>query len=114
MRRTVPRPAVAVGVPEPVTTGSVDLLVVDDGGALRGYDCRDVVLVEEVAGDPGGYLVRLGRLGSPREVACREVHGSVALSAREIRPVPDVLRERITGEKPWAVGLTGREMYLLY
>jgi hypothetical protein len=38
----------------------------------------------------------------------------VALSAREIRPVPEVLRERITGEKPWAVGLTGREMYLLY
>jgi hypothetical protein len=38
----------------------------------------------------------------------------VALSAREIRPVPEVLRERITGEKPWAVGLTERGMYLLY
>jgi len=98
-----------------VTTGSVDLLVVDDGAALRGYDCRDVVRVEEVAGEPGGgYRVRLGRLGSPREVACREVLGSVALSAREIRPVPEVLRERMTGEMPWAVGLAGREMYLLY
>jgi len=97
-----------------VTTGSVDLLVVDDGEALRGYDCRDVVRVEEVAVEPGGYLVRLGRLGSPREVACREVLGSVSLSAREIRPVPDVLRERITGEKPWAVGLAGREIYILY
>jgi hypothetical protein len=97
-----------------VTAGSVDLLVVGDGGAFRGYDCRDVVRVEVVAGEPGGYLVRLGRLGSPREVACREVLGYVALSAREIRPVPEVLRERITGETPWAVGITGREMYLLY
>ncbi|WP_304892480.1 hypothetical protein [Candidatus Deferrimicrobium sp.] len=97
-----------------MTTGSVDLLVVDDGEALRGYDCRDVVRVEEVAGERGGYLVRLGRLGSSREVACREVIGSVALAASEIRPVPEVLRERITGEMPWAVGLTEREMYLLY
>ncbi len=97
-----------------MTTGSVDLLVVDDGAALRGYDCRDVVRVEEVAGEAGGYLVRLGRLGSPREVACREILGSVALSAREIRPVPEALRERIPGEKPWAVGITEREIYLLY
>jgi hypothetical protein len=97
-----------------VTTGSVDLLLVDDGAALRGYDCRDVVRVEEIVGEPGRCLVRLGRLGSPREVACREVLGSVALSAREIRPVPEVLRERITGEKPWAVGVTQRGMYLLY
>jgi hypothetical protein len=42
------------------------------------------------------------------------VLGSVSLSAREIRPVPDVLRERIAGERPWAVGLTERELYLLY
>jgi len=97
-----------------VSTRSVDLLVVDDGVALRGYDCRDVVRVEEVAGEPGGYLVRLGRLGSSREVACREVIGSVALAASEIRPVPEALRERIPGEKPWAVGLTVRGMYLLY
>ena len=97
-----------------MTSGSFDLLVVDDGAALRGYDCRDVVRVEEVEGEPGGYLVRLGRLGPPREVACREILGSVVLSAREIRPVPDALRERITGEKPWAVGLTEREIYLLY
>lgn len=114
MRRAIRRSAVAVGVPESVTTGSIDLLVVGDGAALRGYDCRDVVRVEEVAGEPGGYLVRLGRLGSPREIACREVLGSLALSAREIRQVPEVLRERITGEIPWAVGLTGREIYLLY
>lgn len=97
-----------------MTTGSVDLLVVDDGAALRGYDCRDVVRVEEVAGEPGGFLVRLGRLGPPREFGCREVLGSVTLSAREIRPIPEALRERITGEQPWAVGLTGREIYLLY
>ena len=97
-----------------MTTGSVDLLVIDDGAALRGYDCRDVVRVEVVAGGAGGYLVRLGRLGSPREVACREVLGSVALSTREIRPVPETLRERMTGEMPWAVGLTERGMYLLY
>jgi hypothetical protein len=38
----------------------------------------------------------------------------VALSAREIRPVPETLRERIPGEKPWAVGLTEREIFLLY
>jgi hypothetical protein len=97
-----------------VTTGSIDLLLVDDGGSLRGYDCRDVVRVEELAEEVGGYLVRLGRLGSPREVACREILGSVVLTAREIRPVPEELRERIPGEKPWAVGLTGREIYLLY
>lgn len=97
-----------------MTTGSIDLLVVDDGSALRGYDCRDVVRVEEAGEEAGGYLVRLGRLGSPREVACREILGSVVLSAREIRPVPEMLRERITGERPWAVGLTGREIYLLY
>ena len=97
-----------------MTTGAVDLLVVDDGTALRGYDCRDVVRVEEVAGGPGGYLVRLGRLGSPREVACREILGSMVLAAREIRSVPEVLRARITGERPWAVGLTEREIYLLY
>ena len=97
-----------------MTTGSVDLFVVDDGGALRGYDCRDVVRVEEAAGEAGGYLVRLGRLDPPREIVCREVLGSVALSAREIRPVPEALRERIPGEKPWAVGLTERELYLLY
>ena len=98
MRRPVRRPAVPVGVPEPVRSGSVDLLVVDDGAGFRGYDCRDVVRVEEVAGKAGGYLVRLGRLGSQREVACREVYGSVTLSPREIRPVPEVLRERIPGE----------------
>ena len=117
MRRAVRRPAVAVGVHEPVTTGSVDLLIVDDGTALRGYDCRDVVRVEEVparAGSTGGYLLRLGRLGPSREVACREVLVSVALTAREIRPVPPALRDRMEGEKPWAVGITERGICLLY
>lgn len=97
-----------------MTTGFVDLLVLDDGAALRGYECRDVVRVEEVAGEPGGYIVRLGRLGSSREVACREVVGSVALSAREIRAVPQVLLERMGGEKPWAVGIIERGICLLY
>lgn len=97
--------------------GSLDLLVLDDGAAIRGYDCRDVVRVKEVAGEhgaPGGYLVQLGRLGSHREVACRKILGSVALSAREIRLVPEVLRERMSGEKPWAVGVTERGIFLLY
>jgi len=100
-----------------VTSGSLDLLVLDDGASIRGYDCRDVVRVEEVAGErggPGGYRVQLGRLGSHREVACREILGSLALSAREIRLVPEVLRERMTGEKPWAVGVTERGIFLLY
>jgi len=100
-----------------VTTGSVDLLLVDDGTALRGYDCRDVLRVEEVpgrAGSPGGYLVRLGRVGPPREVACREILGSVSLSAREIRLVPEVLKERVTGEMPWGVGITEQRICLLY
>ena len=98
-------------------TGSIDLLVLDDGTAIRGYDCRDVVRVEEVPGRaeaPGGYLLRLGRLGPPREVACREILGSVSMSARDIRPVPEVLRDRMTGEKPWAVGITQQRICLLY
>ena len=117
MRRAVRRAAVAVGVPEPVTTASVDLLVIDDGTALRGYDCRDVVRVEELpggTGSPEGYLVRLGRLGPPREIACREILESVSLSAREIRPVPEVLKERVTGEMPWGVGITEQRICLLY
>jgi hypothetical protein len=101
-------------MPESVTTGSVDFLVVDDGTAFRGYDCRDVVRVEEVTGSTGGFLVRLGRLGPPREIPCREIIVSVALSARDIRPVPAALRERMEGEKPWAVGITERGICLLY
>ncbi|GAB4240961.1 MAG: hypothetical protein OHK0028_19260 [Deltaproteobacteria bacterium] len=96
---------------------SIELLVLDDGEGIRGYDCRDVLRVEAVAGDGGaaqGYRVRLGRLGPPREVACRGVLGSVSLSAREIRPVPAVLKERMKGEVPWAVGMTERGLYLLY
>jgi len=100
-----------------MTAVSVDLLVIDDGTSLRGYDCRDVVRVEEVpaeAGSPGGYLVRLGRLGPPRQIACREILESVSLSAREIRPVPEVLRVRMTGEMPWGVGVREQRICLLY
>ena len=117
MRRAVRRAAVAVGVPESVTTGAVDFLIVQDGSALRGYDCRDVLRVDEVPareGSPVGYLLRLGRLGPPREVACREIVGAVSLSAREIRPLPEVLKERVTGEMPWGVGITEKRIYLLY
>jgi hypothetical protein len=97
-----------------VTGGTVDLLVLDDGVSIRGYDCRDVVRVEAVEGAPGGYLVQLGRVGSSREIACREVLGSVSLSAGEIRRVPAALIERLEGEKPWAVGITDRGVCLLY
>ena len=100
-----------------MTAGSLELLVLDDGAAIRGYDCRDVVHVKEVPGEsdaPGGYLVQLGRLGSRREVVCREVLGAMSLSAREIRLVPEALRERMTGEKPWAVAVTERGIFLLY
>ena len=117
MRRAVRRPALAVGVPEPVMMGSIDLLVLDDGTSLRGYDCRDVVRVEEVPGaegSPEGYMVRLGRLGPPREIACREILESVSLSARDIRPVPEVLKERVRGEMPWGVGITEQRICLLY
>jgi len=115
--RPVRRVAVAAGFAEPVNAGSIEILVLDDGTGIRGYDCRDVLRVEEVAGAgkaPAGYLVRLGRLGPPREVSCREVVGSVSLAAREIRPVPAVLKERMTGETPWAVGLTERGICPLY
>lgn len=100
-----------------MTATTVDLLVVDDGTALRGYDCRDVVRVEEVAGEAGstvGYLVRLGRLGPPREIVCREILEPVSLSAREIRPVPEALKGRVTGEMPWGVGITEKRICLLY
>lgn len=100
-----------------MNAGSLDLLLLDDGSAIRGYDCRDVLRVEEVAGNPGspgGYVVRLGRMGPPRDVACREILGSTPLSAREIRPVPEALKARITGEKPWAVGITEKGICLLY
>ncbi len=101
-----------------MTTGTVDLLVVDDGTTLRGYDCRDVLRVEEAGeeetGSAGRYRIHLGRLGGAREVRCREVLGSVALTAKQIRPVPEVLSDRLGGEKPWAVGVTDRGICLLF
>ena len=95
----------------------MEFLVLDDGTAIRGYDCRDVLRVEETgkwAAARDRYVVRLGRLGAPREVRCREVLGSVALAAADVRPVPAALRDRIPGEKPWAVGITDRGLCLLY
>ena len=96
------------------------VLVVDDGTTLRGYDCRDVLTVEEI-GSPAGpsagsdrFLVQLGRRGGRQEIWCREVVGFFPLSAREIRPVPPTLRERMTGEVPWAVGVTEQGLCLLY
>jgi hypothetical protein len=97
-------------------TSSLEILVLDVGDTFRGYDCRDVLRVEETGEEAsrGRYVVRLGRLGAPRDVRCREILGSVALSAREIRPVPPALRDRMVGEKPWAVGITERGICLLY
>ncbi len=97
----------------------MNVLVVDDGSALRGYDCRDVLDVEDDGRGPGtpeagGFLVRHGRKGERREVRCREVVGFFTLSAREIRPLPPALRERIHGEIPWAVGITERGLCLLF
>ncbi|MBI5905400.1 MAG: hypothetical protein HZB86_07585 [Deltaproteobacteria bacterium] len=97
-------------------TSPLEILVLDVGDAVRGYDCRDVVRVEETDEEAsrGRYVVHLGRLGPPRDVRCREIVGSVTLSAREIRPVPPALRDRMEGEKPWAVGITERGICLLY
>ncbi len=97
----------------------MNVLVVDDGTTLRGYDCREVLNVEEieVSGETtiaDRFLVRLGRTGDGKEIRCREVLGFFPLSAREIRPVPPVLRERMAGDVPWAVGVTARGLCLLF
>lgn len=97
----------------------MNVLVVDDGSVLRGYDCRDVLRVEEipVAGSPAlaeKFLVHLGRNGRRNEVRCREVLGFFTLSAREVRPLPPALRERMAGETPWGVGITDRGLCLLF
>ncbi len=116
-RRPLRRPAVSVDVPEPVTS-PLEILLLDVGDSVRGYDFRDVLCVKEDAGeslDPAGrFVVSLGRLGPAREVRCREVLGSRELSACDIRPVPEALCERMEGEKPWAVGITGQGICLLY
>ncbi len=95
----------------------LEVLVLDVGDSVRGYDFRDVLGVKETgegAGSSGRYVVSLGRLGPAREVRCREVLGSRVLAASDIRPVPAVLCERMGGEKPWAVGITDQGVCLLY
>lgn len=97
----------------------MNVLVIDDGTTLRGYDCREVLDVEEI-GEPGGaeesdrFLVRLGRTGDRKEIRCREIVGFFPLSAREIRPVPAALKDRLMGEVPWAVGVIARGLCLLF
>jgi len=95
----------------------LEILVLDVGDSVRGYDFRDVLGVKEEAGsaDPSGrFVVSLGRLGPAREVRCREVLGAREITAADIRPVPAVLCERMDGEKPWAVGITEQGICLLY
>ncbi|MBE0602050.1 MAG: hypothetical protein IH611_00285 [Deltaproteobacteria bacterium] len=99
-------------------TPSLEILVLDFGDSVRGYDFRDVLGVKETDGegpDPAGrFVISLGRLGPAREVRCREILGSRVLSAADIRPVPVALCERMEGEKPWAVGITGQRLCPLY
>jgi hypothetical protein len=97
----------------------MNVLVVDDGKTLRGYDCREVLNVEEIGtpDDAAGadrFLVQLGRTGSRKEIRCRVVVGFFPLSARDIRPVPPLLRERMTGEAPWAIGVISYGLCLLF
>ncbi len=95
----------------------MEILILEDDETLRGYDCREVLGVEEAnpgEGGAGGFRIVLGRGKGRRALLCRRIVGCVALSARDIRPLPDVLGERMSGEKPWAVGLTDRGLCLLY
>ncbi len=95
----------------------MEILIIEDGGTLRGYDCREILGVEEAEpgkGDSGGFRIVLGRGKGRRALLCRRIVGCVDLSARDIRPVPRVLGERLSGERPWAVGLTDRGPCLLY
>ncbi len=99
-------------------TPSLEILLLDVGDAVRGYDCRDVLGVEEADAEgeasPGRYVVHLGRLGPAREVRCRGILGSVVLMAGDLRRVPAALCERMNAEKPWAVGITESGLCLLY
>jgi hypothetical protein len=97
----------------------LEVLVVDGGIGLHGYDCRDVLAVEELPPTREGaaheaFVVRLGRLGTPREIRCREVLGFFKLTPRDVRPLPAIVSERIAGEAPWAVGIIDRGLCLLY
>lgn len=96
----------------------LEILVVDDGNGLRGYDCRDILGMDEIVSpDAAGrdeVVVRLGRLGTPREIRGREVLGFFALTPKDVRPLPPILAGRIAGEAPWAVGIIDRGLCLLY
>jgi len=97
----------------------MNVLVVDDGTSLRGYDCGDVMGIEEIpsppeTGDRAEFLVRLGRLGNPKGVRCREIVGFYSFAEPDVHPLPQVVKERMTGEVPWGVGITERGLCLLY
>jgi hypothetical protein len=99
----------------------VNILVLDDGSGLRGYDCREVLGIEEIQ-DPessppeAAFVVRLGRLGRSREIRCRQVLGFFPLAPKDVRPLPAVLAERMGGDEapPWAVGIVESGLCLLY
>ena len=96
----------------------MEVLVVDDGEVLLGFDCREVLAVDDAppGGEPFRYRLRLGRGGAEqRELPCRDVVGFLPLTAETVRPVPAVLAERLPpGRRPWAVGICGRGLFLLY
>lgn len=96
----------------------MEVIVARQGGALVGFDCRDVVGVEDAEGGgipgSGAVRLRLGRRGHPRTVAGLTIVGFFRITARELRPVPWVLRERMTGEIPWGVALILPGICLLY
>jgi hypothetical protein len=94
----------------------VNVLVVDDGRTLRGYDCREVLRVDE----PNDlrdlpFVVRFGRAGAERELECLNIVGFYTLTASDVRPLPAVLKDRMgPGESPWGVGITPGGLCLLY
>lgn len=94
----------------------MNVLVIDDGFSLRGYDCREVVRVEEPEGlSDMPFVVRFGRAGAERELGCLSVLGFFTLSASDIRPLPAVLKERLDpADAPWAVAITPGGLCLLY
>lgn len=94
----------------------MNVLVIDDGFSLRGYDCREVVRVEEPEGlGDMPFVVHFGRAGAERELGCLSVLGFFNLSAADIRPLPAVLKERLDpADAPWAVGITPGGLCLLF
>lgn len=92
--------------------------MVNDGATWRAYDCRSILDVKNVRSPEGEtqYMVRLGRTGEARDLLCTHVLGFFPLPARDIRPLPDVLRDRLTGteEPPWGVGFVENRICLLY